>query len=396
MGKLTLLQQLFVSGNRLTALPEALGKLTLLQQLIVSGNQLTALPEALGKLTLLERLYVSGNQLTALPEALGKLTRLRVLDVRGNQLTALPEALGKLTQLQQLEVAGNQLTSLPLELGNLSRLEALYLHGNSGLAIPDELLGPTIDEVNTRKVKPADPKGILEYYIRTREAPPRPLNEAKLVLVGFGGVGKTSLVKRLIHDRFDPDEAMTDGIAIADWSIHLKDAEVRVHVWDFGGQEIMMATHQFFLTQRSLYLVVLNGQQGREDAVAEYWLNLIASFGGKSPVIVLLNKIREQPFAVNQPALRQKFPMVRDVIATDCADPPEGRQMLLDAIHREIDALPGLRDAFPAAWFAIKDRLSSMPDDYLTFDRYRALCAEAGVNSALTKPDFSRVGPARS
>ena len=172
---------------------------------------------------------------------------------------------------------------------------------------------------------------------------------------------------------------MTDGIAIADWPIPLKDAEVRVHVWDFGGQEIMHATHQFFLTHRSLYLVVLNGRQGREDADAEYWLNLIASFGGESPVIVVLNKIREHPFAVNQPALRQKFPMVRDVIATDCADPPEGRQTLLDAIHREIDALPGLRDAFPAAWFAIKDRLSSMPDNYLTFDRYRALCAETGV-----------------
>ena len=172
---------------------------------------------------------------------------------------------------------------------------------------------------------------------------------------------------------------MTDGITIADWPIRLKDAEVRVHVWDFGGQEIMHATHQFFLTQRSLYLLVLNGRQGREDADAEYWLNLIASFGGESPVIVVLNKIKEHPFAVNQPALRQKFPMVRDVIATDCADPPEGRQALLDAIQREIDALPGLRDAFPAAWFAIKDRLSAMPDNYLTFDHYRALCAEAGV-----------------
>ena len=104
---------------------------------------------------------------------------------------------------------------------------------------------------------------------------------------------------------------------------------MRVHVWDFGGQEIMHATHQFFLTHRSLYLVVLNGRQGREDADAEYWLNLIASFGGESPVIVVLNKIKEHPFAVNQPALRQKFPMVRDVIATDCADPPEGRQALL-------------------------------------------------------------------
>ena len=314
-----------------------------------------------------------------MPEALGELTQLQWLDFAGNQLIALPEVLGKLTQLQQLDLSRNNLASLPGELRKLSCLEGLYLHENSGLAIPQEILGSTFPDV-IRKENSADPKAILDYQFRTRKSR-RPLNEAKLVLVGFGGVGKTSLVNRLIHDRFDPKEKMTDGIAIADWLVPLKDAEVRVHVWNFGGQEIMHATHQFFLTHRSLYIVVLNGRQGREDTDAEYWLNLIASFGGNSPVIVVLNKIKEHPFAVNQPALRQKFPMVRDVFATDCADPPEGRPTLLDVIQREIDALPGRRDAFPAAWFAIKDRLSSMPDNFLTFDHFRGLCAEAGVRA---------------
>ena len=34
----------------------------------------------------------------------------------------------------------------------------------------------------------------------------RPLNEAKVILVGRGSVGKTSLVNRLVYGRFDPDE----------------------------------------------------------------------------------------------------------------------------------------------------------------------------------------------
>ena len=54
-----------------------------------------------------------------------------------------------------------------------------------------------------------------------------------------------------------------------------------LNIWDFGGQEIMHATHQFFLTQRSLYLLVINGREGGEDADAEYWLKLIESFGGE-------------------------------------------------------------------------------------------------------------------
>ena len=40
---------------------------------------------------------------------------------------------------------------------------------------------------------PTNPADILDFYFRSRgEA--RPLNEAKLIVVGFGEVGKTSLV----------------------------------------------------------------------------------------------------------------------------------------------------------------------------------------------------------
>ena len=96
--------------------------------------------------------------------------------------------------------------------------------------------------------------------------------------------------------------------------------EARLHIWDFGGQEIMHSTHQFFLTQRSLYLLVLNGREGGEDADAEYWLQLIESFGGESPVIVVLNKIKEHPFDLNRRALQQKYPGIRAFLQTDCAD----------------------------------------------------------------------------
>jgi internalin A len=59
--------------------------------------------------------------------------------------------------------------------------------------------------------------------------------------------------------------------------------DVRLHVWDFGGQEIQHATHQFFLTERSLYLVVLNGRAGDEENDAEYWLKFVKTFGASSP-----------------------------------------------------------------------------------------------------------------
>jgi len=218
-------------------------------------------------------------------------------------------------------------------------------------------------------------KEILRYYFRTRSGK-HPLNQAKLILVGRGGVGKTSLINRLVHLRFDRHEMKTEGINVTEWPLFLNGNEyVRLNIWDFGGQEIMHATHQFFLTQRSLYLLVLNGREGGEDADADYWLKLIESFGSESPVIVVLNKINEHPFDLNRRALQQKYPAIREFIKTDCAD-RTGLVDLRRAIERETDRLEHLRDAFPASWFTIKDRLARMEKNYLTFDQYREVCTE--------------------
>jgi internalin A len=215
------------------------------------------------------------------------------------------------------------------------------------------------------------------------------LNEAKLILVGRGAVGKTSVVKRFIDEPFDLHEKKTDGIQITEWPLRLHSHEdVRLHIWDFGGQEIMHATHQFFLTQRSLYLLVLNGREGGEDADADYWLRLITSFGGDSPVIVVLNKIKEHPFDLNRRALQQKYPLIRDVIKTDCAD-STGIADLRKAIERETDRLEHLRDAFPASWFTIKDELAGMRRNYLLFDEYRAVCTQRGEADAKAQEDLA-------
>jgi len=69
----------------------------------------------------------------------------------------------------------------------------------------------------------------------------------------------------------------------------------------------MHGTHQFFFTHHSIYLLVLDNRGDNVYADAEYWLTLIESFGGDSPIIVVLNKIKERPFEVNRRALQRNI-----------------------------------------------------------------------------------------
>jgi internalin A len=224
-----------------------------------------------------------------------------------NQLTTLPESIGMLTRLRSLNLFKNQLTKLPESLIHLTSLKELYLHENKSLGVLSELIG------TYRGIAPSSVQEVLGYYYFAQHSA-HPLNEAKLILVGRGGSGKTSVVNRLVNDSFVSPKK-TEGIKVTEWKVNLEsNEEIRLNIWDFGGQEIMHATHQFFLTQRSLYLLVLSGREGSADTDAEYWLELIEGFGGDSPVIVVMNKIREQPFELNRRALQGKYPVIREFV----------------------------------------------------------------------------------
>ena len=206
----------------------------------------------------------------------------------------------------------------------------------------------------------------------------RPLNEGKLILVGRGEVGKTSLVKRLVENEFNDDESKTQGIRITNWFLPHGANAFRLNVWDFGGQEIMHATHQFFLTERSLYLLVLNGREGGEDVDAEYWLKHIESFGGESPVIVIQNKIAQHPFDLNYRGLQGRYPQICGFVRTDCKD-QIGLRELRELIESVVGDMPEVQMQFPADWFTVKERLESMDAEYLGYDGFVELCAQQGI-----------------
>ncbi|MFI5355530.1 MAG: COR domain-containing protein, partial [Desulfobaccales bacterium] len=297
-----------------------------------------------------------------------------------NQLTALPPEMGRLSQLGQMDVRDNQLTALPPEIRNLKKLKILQIRGNP-LAVP---LPPEIVE------KIDDPQAILSYYFSLAQAQERaaarPLNEAKVLVVGQGKVGKTCLIKRLLLGTYNPREGKTEGIDIHRWQTGEGEERIRLNVWDFGGQEILHATHQFFLTQRSLYLLVLDSRQDEESNRLEYWLKLIESFGAGSPVLVAATQGDEHPMELDWRGLQAAYPMIRGFVKRVSAKTGEGLPELRDKIAREVSQMGHVRDPLPDSWFAVKDELAGMANrhkrktDYLPFKRYEKICRERQIS----------------
>jgi internalin A len=358
------------------------------EELDLSESGLTELPPEIGQLSQLRELVLFGNQLTKLPPEIGQLSQLRELYLYGNRLTELPPEIGQLSQLQQLDFEHNQLTQLPAVLDTVAETIEKNIHSLSkearennsdwlGLWLENNPLTlPILPEILARHQQPTD---ILNFY-RALQAGSQPLHQAKMLLVGQGGVGKTSLVSRLLHDTYNEQEKTTEGIAIAHCQIATAQGQIHLNIWEFGGQEIMHATHQFFLTRRSLYLLVLDARQGEQESRVEYWLKLIQSFGGNAPILVVVNKSDQHPLDFNHTGLKQKYPTIQAFFDVSCKT-GAGLSELWQVVKEQVDKLPHVHDHLPSSWLGVKQQLATMTEDYLSYEKYLEMCAAANIHN---------------
>ena len=246
-------------------LPESFGNLKHLTWLDATRNQISTFPQEIFNLNELETLYLYGNRLRILPDAIGNLRTLIRLCLEGNNISVIPKSVGNLTNLKWLRFGddvdgGNQIEELPSSLADLEQLETFKLDKNP----LNPALKSAYDACSEGKYEP------LFAYLRSLEQNAEPLYEAKLVLVGEGNVGKTTLLKALKGKAGaapQEHEPTTHGVEIDIHGLRLphpaKDGvEIQLNAWDFGGQDVYRVTHQFFFSRRSLYLLVWEPRRG--------------------------------------------------------------------------------------------------------------------------------------
>ncbi|KAI6646758.1 Leucine-rich repeat serine/threonine-protein kinase 1-like [Oopsacas minuta] len=246
------------------------------------------------------------------------------LDISNNKLSDIPKEISQIHTLGSLNVSHNEMVeNLPLE---LSRLENLFQLDYSGL----DLVRPTVadlDKYHRTTDKLNYMRALLDSSAKNYKM--------KLMMVGLQRQGKTTLLTKLREvsekgSTFNPawgertnslnysqcsqdssppqpkEQLSTVGVDLGEWKYSKDLADnhfgaiknklkspkgnptITFYTWDFAGQEEYYATHQCFLTYRSLYLLLWNASKDREGIKnLAFWLHNIQSRAPGSPVIII-------------------------------------------------------------------------------------------------------------
>jgi internalin A len=214
----------------------------------------------------------------------------------------------RLTALSSLDLSNNQIQDFSSKiLESLPSLEKLLLFNNPIHRIPfdivnahDNILKAIKDHFN------AITKGTIEN------------DEIKMILIGNSTVGKTTMAKYLKENQYEKLQNTTHGIEVTTWTLS-SNKNLKVHIWDFGGQEYYHATHRLFLSHNTVYCLLWNTKTNKQALVdeilfvdgkkfkvklehypLEYWLKNIRyysqlnKFEASSPILMIQSQKEEK------------------------------------------------------------------------------------------------------
>jgi GTPase SAR1 family protein/Ran GTPase-activating protein (RanGAP) involved in mRNA processing and transport len=149
---------------------------------------------------------------------------------------------------------------------------------------------------------------------------------AKVLVLGKEGVGKTHLYYAVMGKQYQRNQS-TDGIDVH--SFKLKGG-MPLTWFDFGGQEIFYATHQFFLTGQCVCLIVFSLADNDFRQRVSYWLRCCNSFANDylKPARVILigthldlvGKLRENEVREELASISQVSELVMASLFVSCLD----------------------------------------------------------------------------
>jgi Leucine-rich repeat (LRR) protein len=394
---LTQLRFLNISFNRFEYLPEWLIKFTQLESLGIDNNRLTEIPEFVGEFRKLHILTFGGNNIERLPNSLVALEKLRIIRMGwtfgGNPIDYLPEWLSKFTKLRALVCSQCRLTLLPDWIEKNIELERIYLGGNKLLDLPSSIVHLRHLKELRLEGNPLNPElakayeqgldAVKTYLIIRGESSQVILNEAKLISVGEGEVGKTCLMDALLDKEWQ-EHPSTHGIEIQSFKVtnHDSQKQITLNGWDFGGQRVYRPTHQLFFSAPAVYLVVWKPREGPQQGFVKEWIQLVKRREPSAKIIIVATHggpQQRQP-DIDRQELRDAFGVetVVDFFFVDSKPDAHGNRKgiaeLKEAIARVAATLPEVGRSVPKSFADVRLALQATGAPYLPLDEVLAIC----------------------
>lgn len=428
LGSLQNLQELQILDNEIKSL-EPLGCLNKLTYLNLSHNQVSQI-EPIAKLKNLKVLWLLGNPVKDY-NLISNFKKLTDLSLGGCEVTKL-NFLNKLGKLTRLDIQQNSIKSiLPIKyLKNLSNLnlsnndisDISYLKGLKKLKTLQLQVNPIVEipswltdfNMEIRWYEYGYEDGFITLYDNPISTPPIQIvkkgkesikryyskigiegsdniYEAKLVLVGEGSSGKTSLQKRLLkkNSALPKKETRTRGIDIVDWVFKREKKNKHIaHIWDFGGQDVYYPVHRFFITENSIFVLLASTRQTHHNF--DYWIPTIYQFGGKSPIILgqtchdgnsvswndVGSYIGNSNFNIiktkNEPYYKLNLPNSNEGLA-------EIKKIIID----QLTGLPHYGKGVPGSWIPVRDLIDKVSKDEacISFEKFKEICQNSNKAS---------------
>jgi len=376
------LKQLYLINNQISDI-SVLKYLPNLKVIFLSANKISDI-NVLKDLPNLTEIDLSHNQISDI-SVLKDLPNLTKIDLNHNQISDI--SVLYLTHIYLINLRYNKVKFLPELLFNL-RLKFQdedMGYGEKGIYLE----GNPLEEPPIEIIKKGN-EAIHAYFKQLKQGQDS-IYEAKLILVGEGGAGKTSLANKIINPDWqlipEIESQSTQGIDILRYEFPYKDKKFKVNIWDFGGQEIYHQTHQFFLSKRSLYLIVADSRTDSPNL--DYWFKLVELLSNNSPLLIIKNEKQDRKcISIQESQLKAEFENIKDGFATNLSD-NRGLNTIIENLQHYLCQLPHIGSPLPKTWVKVREQLEQDSRYYIDLKDYFSICQANGFENEADKRQLS-------
>ena len=113
---------------------------------------------------------------------------------------------------------------------------------------------------------------------------------AKVIIIGDGGVGKSTMLCRYREDKFNPNTEMTYGVDIFMKKIEMDEYKIMLQIWDFGGQDQFQFLHESRILGIKGAILMFDLSRIATLNRIDEWVSLCRKFDTKLPILFVGSK----------------------------------------------------------------------------------------------------------